>query len=355
MQKLCAYAMRRFRPHLEAIPPYASARDEYSGQAEVFLDANENPYGKGWAKGYFRYPDPHHTALRQALSTYLGISPEEILCGAGSDEIIDWLLRVICEPGRDALLTVTPTYGVYATYARIHGVEVREVLLNADFSLPVENLLCAADTHTPLAILCRPNNPTGTLWGADVVEYFIERFEGWTVLDEAYIEFSSEPQGWMARRQPGTIILRTFSKAWGMAGWRVGYAIADRSVVSLFYRTKLPYNLSMPAQEAALTVLSRQEEVRRTIELIRAERTRLTNALTELPFVKKVFPSEGNFILVRFQEAEAVYAALLRAGIIVRYRGNLPLCEGTLRITIGTPAENDRLLDVLHSLREYKG
>lgn len=345
--------MRRFRAHLAEIPPYTSARDEYSGNADIFLDANENAFA-AWASPYHRYPDPHHTALRAALSAYLGVPAEHILCGAGSDEIIDWLLRAICEPGRDAILTVAPTYGVYSTYARIHGVGTREVLLEPDFSLPVDRLLEVGDDHTPIAFLCRPNNPTGTLWQAEAIEHFIAHFPGWVVLDEAYIEFSSEPQGWLFRRKEGIIILRTFSKAWGMAGWRIGYAIADPEVVSLFYRTKLPYNLSAPAQAAALAALETSERVKDSIRLIRAERERLATALLRLPVVQAVFPSEANFLLIRARNALSIYKALLEEGIIVRYRGTLPLCEDTLRITVGTPVENDRLLMALAQLSELR-
>lgn len=341
--------MRRFRPHLLGIPPYTSARDEYSGAADIFLDANENALAD-WAAPHHRYPDPHHTALREVLSQRLGVSPEEVLCGAGSDEIIDWLLRAICEPGRDAILTVAPTYGVYATYARIHGVGVEEVPLEPDFSLPVDRLLQRANAHTPIAFLCRPNNPTGTLWASEAVREFIEHFPGWVVLDEAYIEFSSTPEGWLPHRTAGTIILRTFSKAWGMAGWRVGYAIADPEVVSLFYRTKLPYNLSAPAQAAALTALQAYPRVVESVRQIQSERQRIAEALQALPSIEKVFPSEANFLLVRIKGARAIYEALLRRGIIVRYRGNLPLCADTLRITIGTPAENDKLLEALTEL-----
>ncbi len=347
MPTLCSYAMPRFRTHLRAIPPYQSARDEYKGSAQVFLDANENPFACEWGGGQNRYPDPHHWALREALSQHLGVPPTHILCGNGSDEIIDWLIRATCEPHTDALLTLTPSYGVYVTYARLHGAEVKEVPLEPDFSLPVERLLAAASPSTPLAILCRPNNPTGTLWPAADVQAFIERFSGWVVLDEAYIEFSAEPQGWLARRQPNTILLRTFSKAWGMAGWRIGYAIADPEVVSLFYRTKLPYNLSAPAQEAALQALNRWPTVAGYIEALRAERQRLAQALQALPFIQEVFPSEANFLLVRLPQARSVYEKLLAQGIVTRYRGNLPLCEETLRISVGTPAENQQLIEAL--------
>ncbi|GIV23630.1 MAG: histidinol-phosphate transaminase [Bacteroidia bacterium] len=339
--------MRRFRAHLLQVTPYRSARDEYTGKAATFLDANENPFAPTWQEYYYRYPDPYHQALRSALSAYLGVPAEEILCGAGSDEIIDWVIRSVCEPYREALLTLTPTYGVYETYAHIHAVRVKAVPLRRDFSLPVGDLLAAADEHTPLAVLCRPNNPTGTLWPAEEVEAFISAFPGWVVIDEAYIDFSSEPAGWLPRRREGTIILRTFSKAWGMAGWRVGYAIADPEVVSLFYRTKLPYNLSTPAQEEALRALQRAELVQQSLARLRAERARLTQALTALPIVQEVFPSEANFLLVRFREAQTVYQRLLERSIVTRYRGHLPLCEDTLRITIGLPEENEKLLQAL--------
>lgn len=341
--------MRRFKAHLLQIPPYTSARDEFSGEATIYLDANENNLAS-WSSPYHRYPDPHHVELRGALSAYLGVPVEQLLCGAGSDELIDWLLRAICEPGKDSILTVSPTYGVYATYARIHGVGVREVPLEEDFSLPVERLLAAADEYTPIAFFCRPNNPTGTLWPADSILRFIERFEGWVVLDEAYIEFSSEPQGWLPYRRDGTIILRTFSKAWGMAGWRVGYAIADPEVAALFYRTKLPYNLSLPAQQAAIKVLKNWQEVQNSIRQIQAERQRVAESLLRLSIVEKVFPSEANFLLVRFRGAHGVYQALAERGIVVRYRGSLPQCAETLRITIGTPTENDALLSALEEI-----
>ncbi|MCX8112982.1 MAG: histidinol-phosphate transaminase [Bacteroidia bacterium] len=345
--------MRRFKAHLLSLPPYTSARDEYEGEARIFLDANENALAE-WAAPHHRYPDPHHRALRQALSAYLGTPPDYLLCGAGSDEIINWLLQAIGEPGRDAILTITPTYGVYATYARIHGLAVREVQLNEDFSLPVEQLLSAADDRTPIAFLCRPNNPTGTLWKADAVQAFIDHYPGWVVLDEAYVEFSSEPTGWLKRRQAGTIILRTFSKAWGLAGWRLGYAIADPELVSLFYRTKLPYNLSTPAQQAGIEALNRYPQVLSSIQTILSERHRLLKVLQTLPIVETVFPSETNFLLVRFREARDVYRALLSRGIVVRYRGNLPLCENTLRLTIGTPAENEALLDALREIALHR-
>ncbi|MCX7606985.1 MAG: histidinol-phosphate transaminase [Bacteroidia bacterium] len=339
--------MPRFRTHLAGITPYRSARDEFEGEASIFLDANENPYAPQWDEPYHRYPDPHHERLRTALSEWLAVPPEQIMCGAGSDELIDWLIRVTCEPFRDALLTLTPSYGVYATYGRLHGALVREVQLSADFDLPVEALLHAASDSTPIAFLCRPNNPTGTFWPVEKVKAFLDQFHGWAVLDEAYVEFSSDPSGWLPHRRPGTILLRTFSKAWGMAGWRLGYAIADEEVVSLFYRTKLPYNLSAPAQEAGIRVIRRWSAIAPYVQQIREERARLAQILSELPWVDRVYPSEANFLLVRLPNAMKVYHALLQRGIVTRYRGTLPLCEDTIRITVGTTEENDRLIETL--------
>lgn len=343
--------MKRFRNHLLAIPPYTSARDEFEGQARIYLDANENNYAEAWSEDHtFRYPDPHHKALRKALAAHLGVPPDEILCGNGSDEIIDWLIRAVCEPHQEGILTVEPSYGVYETYARIHGAKVQKVRLEKDFSLRAEAILEVLTPETCLIFLCSPNNPTGNVFDPEEVAKILQRFPGWVVIDEAYGEFSREPMYWLRRRAQyeNLILLRTFSKAWGLAGWRVGYAVAPPEVVSLFYRTKLPYNLSTPAQEAAIEALRHQETVQQTIAQIRAERTRLAQALRTLPVVREVFPSEANFLLVRFTSAaRRIYEKLLEQGIVTRYRGQLPLCEETLRITIGTPEENNVLFSAL--------
>ncbi len=343
--------MKRFRNHLLTIPPYTSARDEFEGQARIYLDANENAYAEVWSENHtFRYPDPHHKALRKALAAYLGVSPETVLCGSGSDEIIDWLIRAVCEPYQEAILTIEPSYGVYETYARIHGAQVHKVRLEKDFSLRAEAILEATTPETCLIFLCSPNNPTGNVFDPAVVAEILQSFKGWVVVDEAYGDFSREPAYWLQRRAQyeNLILLRTFSKAWGLAGWRVGYAVAPPEVVSLFYRTKLPYNLSTPAQQAAIEALRRQETVQQTIAQICAERTRLAQALRTLPVVREVFPSEANFLLVRFlHSARTIYEKLLGQGIVTRYRGQLPLCEETLRITIGTPEENNALFAAL--------
>ena len=343
--------MRRFREHLLTIPPYASARDEFEGTARIYLDANENPYVAAWSEeAFFRYPDPHHKALREGIARYLGLSATEILCGCGSDEIIDWLIRVTCEPHTDAILTVEPSYGVYETYARIHGAKVQKVRLEKDFTLRPETVLSAITPHTRLIFLCSPNNPTGNVFSPETIEQILQTFDGWVVIDEAYADFSEDPARWLREwpKYENLILLRTFSKAWGLAGWRIGYAVAPADLVSLFYRTKLPYNLSMPAQQAALQALSRQEAMRQIISQIRSERTRLFQALQEIPLVQQVFPSEANFLLVRFvHSARQIYEKLLEQGIVTRYRGSLPLCEETIRVTIGTPEENNAFLSAL--------
>jgi len=343
--------MRRFRNHLQAIPPYASARDEFEGKAQIYLDANENPYVAPWTEEEtFRYPDPHHKALREGIAQYLGVPMHEILCGSGSDEIIDWLIRATCEPYEDAVLTVEPSYGVYETYARIHGAKVQKVRLEKDFTLRAEAVLNALSPRTRLIFLCSPNNPTGNVFSPEVIREILEAFEGWVVIDEAYGDFSEDPTFWLRQRgrYDNLILLRTFSKAWGLAGWRVGYAIAPAEVVGLFYRTKLPYNLSTPAQQAALQALSRQETILQILSQIRSERARVSKALSEIPLVKQVFPSEANFLLVRFtHSARQIYEKLLGQGIVTRYRGSLPLCEETIRVTIGTPEENDAFLSAL--------
>ncbi len=341
--------MPPFRKHLTAITPYASAREEFKGVARIYLDANENPYGVAWAGAAARYPDPYHQALRQKLAAYLGVSPEEVLCGAGSDEIIDWLIRVTCEPGFDTVLALEPSYGVYQTYAQIHGVNVERVLLNPDYSLNLEATLRTFTPTTRVAFLCSPNNPTGNRFAPEAIATFLEAFSGWVVLDEAYVDFAEIPNYWLDRRSrySNLIVLRTFSKAWGMAGWRVGYAIAPQSVVTLFYQTKLPYNLSQPAQEQALAVLSRGAEVQAKIGLLKAERERLAKALITCPWVEAVFPSEANFVLAKVRRAKAVYEALLARGIVTRYRGTLPLCAETIRFTVGLPEENEALLSAL--------
>jgi histidinol-phosphate aminotransferase len=333
------------RPNIRALSPYSTARDECQGAPEVFLDANESPYA---GLGYNRYPDPRQKALKERVSAIKGLPAQNIFLGNGSDEAIDLMFRLFCTPGRDNAVAIVPSYGMYAVAADINDVEVRGVTLGPDFSLPVEELLAAADERTKLLFLCSPNNPSGNAFEADQLLDLIQRFPGIVVLDEAYADFSTKGSLRAAVLEyPNLVVLQTFSKAYGMAGLRLGMAFADAYVIDLMNRVKYPYNISQATQELAFKALesSRNEEVAEII----AQRERLTSALPSFPFVKKVWPSDANFILVQTDDADALYAHLLKDGVIVRNRSRVPLCSGCLRITVGTPAENDRLLKSLQS------
>ncbi len=333
------------RPNIRALSPYSTARDECQGAPEVFLDANESPYA---GLGYNRYPDPRQKALKERVSAIKGLPAQNIFLGNGSDEAIDLMFRLFCTPGRDNAVAIVPSYGMYAVAADINDVEVRGVALDPDFSLPVEELLAAADERTKLLFLCSPNNPSGNAFEAAQLLDLIQRFPGIVVLDEAYADFSTKGSLRAAVLEyPNLVVLQTFSKAYGMAGLRLGMAFADAYVIDLMNRVKYPYNISQATQELAFKALesSREQEVAEII----AQRGRLTSALPSFPFVKKVWPSDANFLLVQTDDADALYAHLLKDGVIVRNRSRVPLCSGCLRITVGTPAENDRLLKSLQS------
>ncbi len=333
------------RPNIRALSPYSTARDECQGAPEVFLDANESPYA---GLGYNRYPDPRQKALKERVSAIKGLPAQNIFLGNGSDEAIDLMFRLFCTPGRDNAVAIVPSYGMYAVAADINDVEVRGVTLGPDFSLPVEELLAAADERTKLLFLCSPNNPSGNAFEAAQLLDLIQRFPGIVVLDEAYADFSTKGSLRAAVLEyPNLVVLQTFSKAYGMAGLRLGMAFADAYVIDLMNRVKYPYNISQATQELAFKALesSREQEVAEII----AQRGRLASALPGFPFVKKVWPSDANFILLQTDDADALYAHLLKDGVIVRNRSRVPLCSGCLRITVGTPAENDRLLKSLQS------
>ncbi len=328
------------RPNILALRPYSTARDEYSGgEISAWLDANENPYDNG----VNRYPDPRQEELKKRIAELKGVREEEIFIDNGSDEAIDLTYRIFCRPGTDNAVSIAPTYGMYRVAAEINDVEMREVRLGKKYSLPVEELLDAADVHTKLMWLCSPNNPTGNAFPASDIEMLIRRFDGMVVLDEAYIDFASGP-GFLARHGEfeNLIILQTLSKAWGMAGLRLGLAFASPSVTELFARVKYPYNISSLTQSAAIGRLS--SCIAPQVAVIRAERTRVAQELTACPAILEVYPSEANFVLARTSEPDRLYDALIAAGVIVRNRSRIPGCEGCLRITIGRPEENDRML-----------
>lgn len=337
---------RLVRNHLKTVMAYSSARDEFEGEAEVFLDANENSIGSASEAFYNRYPDPHHKALKTRWSEIKALSPDRIFFGNGSDEPIDLLIRLFCEPGKDHIITLPPTYGMYGVSAAINAVENVKVPLTDDFQIDKEVLRSTWNEHSKLLFLCSPNNPTGNLLDREVMTGIIEDFPGLVVVDEAYIDFSSE-SSWIGSfsRYRHLVVLQTLSKAWGMAGIRVGVAMGDPYVISMLERIKPPYNLSLANQRMALEALSHEAKKNAQVELLLTERGRLHEALSVLPAVKEIIPSAANFLLVRFEQAQELFDFLMERKIIVRNRVKELHCEGCLRITVGTPAENDRLLE----------
>ena len=335
------------RPNIRALKPYSTARDEFSGgEITTWLDANENPYDNG----VNRYPDPHQKLLKQKIAALKGVREEQVFIGNGSDEAIDLCYRIFCRPGVDNTVSIAPTYGMYRVAADINDVEMREVALGADFSLPADALLAAADERTRLLWLCSPNNPTGNAFPAAGIERLLREFDGMVVLDEAYVDFA-DGAGFLPRLDefPNLIVLQTLSKAWGMAGLRIGLAFAAREVAALFSRVKYPYNIPGPTQRAAEEMLGR--DLTPQIAEIRSERRRLASELASCPCIERVYPSQTNFLLVRTPAPDALYDALIEAGIIVRNRSRAAGCEGCLRLTVGTTAENDRLLRTVKTFR----
>ena len=342
---------RLVRRNIREMKPYSSARGEFSGEAEIFLDANENAFGSPIGDGLNRYPDPLQTELKNLIARQHGVSTSQIFIGNGSDEAVDLLIRIFCRPGTDEVITCPPTYGMYRVSAAVNDVRVREVPLSSGFELDADGILNAAGPNTKIVIICSPNNPTGNSVERDSIIELAERFDGIVVVDEAYIHFSSHCSSLeLISDHPNLVVLQTFSKAWGMAGVRVGMAFADSEIIELFNRVKPPYNVSRPAQEAIIRAMSNESFLQTSIENTVEERNRLENELAKLPRVIEVFPSDANFLLVRFEEHTKVYKHLVSNGIIVRDRSSLPGCEQCLRITVGTPAENDRLLRALEQL-----
>jgi histidinol-phosphate aminotransferase len=335
------------RKNILELSPYSTARDEYSGPLGTYMDANENPYNSP----YNRYPDPHHRLLKERLAQIKKTPAGTIFVGNGSDEAIDLVFRVFCEPGRDNAVSISPTYGMYKVAAAINNVEMKEVRLREDFSLDVDALLAAADKRSRLLFICSPNNPTGNSFPIEEIEQLIRQFKGMVVLDEAYIDFS-ERAGFLARLPefPNLIILQTLSKAWGMAGLRIGLAFAQEEVIALLSRVKYPYNVNVVAQQIALEQLNKN--IKTQVAEIQSQRKWMGAQLDTVPVVKHIYPSDANFLLVRVNHPKTVYKELIARGIIVRDRSNMPGCEGCLRITIGTPEENQRLVDVLQEVKD---
>jgi histidinol-phosphate aminotransferase len=331
------------RKNILQLTPYSTARDEYKEQTGIFLDANENPYDNG----YNRYPNQIvKKNLKHKIGKIRGISSEKIFIGNGSDEAIDLCYRIFCEPRIDNVVAISPSYGMYKVAAQINNIEFREVQLNEDFSLPVEKLLSVVDANTKLMFLCSPNNPTANSFLRNKMIDLIKKFKGIVIVDEAYIDFADQctllPE---LDIYQNLIILQTFSKAWGLAGLRIEIALASPEIIKLFVQVKYPYNISVPALNIALNRL--EVDVSVYVAEIKSERERVISELEKCECIKKVFPSEANFVLVSTYFPQGLYGELLKKEIIVRDRSKVLGCEGTLRITIGTPSENDLMLETV--------
>ncbi len=340
------------RENIKALKPYSSARSEFSGTARVFLDANENSFGSPLTKWYNRYPDPLQWELKKKIAAVKNVAAENMLLGNGSDECIDLLIRAFCDPKKDNILICPPTYGMYEVYAQINDVPVKEVPLLPGYQLNLDGLENALDAHTKIIFLCSPNNPTGNSLEREDIEIVLNNFSGLVVVDEAYINYSRH-RSFLAELKdyPNLVVMQTFSKAWGLAALRLGINFASTEIIEVLNKIKPPYNINQATQELALKALDNLEEVNAMIKETVREREALVKELVQLPLVKKVFPSDANFILVRMENATAVYNYLKEKGIIVRNRSNVVLCEDSLRITVGTPEQDKQLLQ---TLKEYK-
>lgn len=334
------------RANIAALQPYSTARDEYEGELGVFLDANESPFNNG----YNRYPDPHQKELKERLSEIKGVPSKNIFLGNGSDEAIDLVFRVFCEPRKDNVVAITPSYGMYKVAAAMNDVELREVPLGENFSLPTDELLAVADENTKAIFLCSPNNPTGNSFPREEMLRLVDEFEGLVVVDEAYIDFAdAESLKSEIFERKNLIILQTLSKAWAMAGLRLGLALADERIVELFSHVKYPYNINIAAQQIVLQLL--MYPIDEDLAEIKSQRAEVAEELAKLPFVKRIYPSDANFLLVKVDDADAVYEHLIADRIIVRNRNRVKGCEGCLRITIGLSGENVKLIE---SLKRYE-
>ncbi|RAJ31705.1 histidinol-phosphate transaminase [Pedobacter cryoconitis] len=339
------------RENIKTLRPYSTARDEYKGQASVFLDANENSYGSPLPENFNRYPDPLQLDLKDALSKIKGVPIENTFLGNGSDEAIDLLFRAFCNPGKDNVIILPPTYGMYEVSANINDVEIRKVNLLPNFQLDLEGIAEAIDANTKLIFICSPNNPTGNSIVRTDIETILANFNGLVVIDEAYINFAKQRTFIQELTEyPHLVVLQTFSKAWGLAGLRLGMAFASSIIIDILNKVKAPYNISQSTQDLALAALQNIGQVNDWIKTTVAEREHLAKLLLDLPLVQKVYPSDANFILVEVADANGTYDALVDRGIIVRNRAKVTLCEGCLRITVGTPAENEILISALKSL-----
>lgn len=342
------------RPHIAGIKAYSSARDEYSGTEGVFLDANENAFGTPGISqhagvnhvGYHRYPDPYQQKLKKRIAEIKQVPVQNIFLGNGSDEAIDLLIRAFCRPSIDNIVILPPTYGMYEVSAGINDVAIKTARLTADFMIDAEALDQAIDAHSKILFFCSPNNPSGNLLQPELIERYLRSFEGIVVIDEAYIDFA-DTQSWSHQldKYPNLIVMQTMSKAWGMAALRLGMAYASTEIIAILNKIKPPYNINALTQEMALKVLDNVEEQQNTVAALLQKRDDLSQSLEALPLVEKVFPSDANFLLVKMQHAPELFHYLIEEKVIVRDRSKVVLCNGCLRITVGTEEENSKLLE----------
>lgn len=341
------YINTLLRKNIQLLEPYSCARDEFKGEASVYLDANESPYNSP----YNRYPDPLQLKLKSVIKKIKHVAVENIFLGNGSDEAIDLVYRAFCEPRQDNVVAIEPTYGMYKVCAAINDVEYRKVLLNADFQFNTKELLAATDEHTKVIWICSPNNPTGNLMDSGELIALLDEFKGIVVLDEAYIDFAGQESfSAQLEKHPNLIILQTFSKAWGSASIRLGMAFASVEIISVFNKIKYPYNVNLLTQEKALEMLKDEELVQNWVEATLVEREKMVAELSKLKMVQHIYPTDANFLLVKVDDANGTYQKLVDKGIIVRNRNSVSLCLGCLRITVGTKEENETLLEELKSM-----
>jgi len=340
------------RQNIKTLKPYSSARDEYQGEASVYLDANENSFGSPLEQSYNRYPDPLQFEVKKRLSEIKGVPPKHIFLGNGSDEAIDILFRSFCNPGVDNVILVPPTYGMYEVSANINDIAIKRVPLTEDFQLNLEGIAEAIDDKTKLIFICSPNNPTGNSINREDIETVLANFDGIVVIDEAYINFSRQKTFIQELTEyANLVILQTLSKAWGLAGLRLGMAFASEEIIEVMNKVKPPYNINEASQQLALKALQNIDLINLWIRETLAERDKLVLELKDFDFVLDIYPSDANFILVKTTDPKGIYNYLVSKGIIVRDRSKVELCEGCLRITIGTPEEN---ITLIQTLKKYK-
>ena len=338
------------RENIKSLMPYSSARDEYINanyKEMIFLDANENPF----ENGVNRYPDPQQNSVKELLSKIKKIDTKNILLGNGSDEVLDLLFRAFCEPNKDNIITLPPTYGMYSVLANINAVENIKVVLTANFQPNVAQILSEVDTNTKLLFLCSPNNPTGNSFSIAAIEELLLKFNGLVVIDEAYIDFS-EQENWLNKLEefPNLVITQTLSKAYGMAGIRLGVCYASKEIISVLNSIKPPYNVNELSQQKAINRLLDFDAVQKEIIQVKNERLQLEKELKSIDFIEKVYPSDANFLLIQVDDATKRYQQLLSNGIVIRNRSKEPLCENCLRITVGTASENKELIKILKEI-----